>query len=297
MSSEKSNETGKVGREQLIAAIRAAVEAGGGGPLPFKRFLLMSKLKTTDVWRSFRKWSTALKAAGYSFRKNHRYINNDRLLADWGVVARKLGRVPSVKDFVALGNCNATTLVKRFGGSWAKVIAGFRTFAMKDQQWVDVLELLPEPGLERNASRRSRAEKCGTASERLATTQAWMEDRQISGDPLYLEGISHAPVNETGVVLLFGAMAAKLGFMVESVRTSFPDCQAKRRIGPDAWLTLRIEFEYESRNFRDHGHPHEGCDMIVCWVHNWTDCPARLKVVALSEELARLRRERLMLAF
>ncbi len=157
--------------------------------------------------------------------------------------------------------------------------------------------MLPEPGQKVSARRKRRPGRRGTLSERVAISRAWQEERQISGDPVYFEGISHAPVNESGVIMLFGAMAAKLGFMVESVRPNFPDCQAKRRIGPDAWLTLRIEFEYESRNFRDHGHPPDGCDMIVCWVHNWADCPPGLKVVALSEELARLRRERMMMAF
>jgi hypothetical protein len=92
-------------------------------------------------------------------------------------------------------------------------------------------------------------------------------------------------------MLLFGAMAARLGFTVESSRTGFPDCEAKRRIGPSVWQTVRIEFEYESRNFREHGHPPDGCDIIVCWEHNWAECPKDLRVIALKEEVALLHRE------
>jgi hypothetical protein len=298
MSSKKSMKPGKVNREQLIAAIRAAVETNGGGTLTFKKFLATAKMTPTDVWRNFSKWVDALKAADVEFKRYPRLVENERLLADFGRTVRKLGHVPSVTEYASLGGFHVTTLCQRFGGPWGNVAVAFRKFAMKDQQWADMLPILPEPGQERNASkRRLKAGKRGLSSERRAMTQARMEDRQISGDPLFFEGISHAPVNETGVVLLFGAMAAKLGFMVESVRANFPDCQAKRRIGPDAWLTVRIEFEYESSSFRYHQHPPEGCDMIVCWVHNWPDCPDRLKVIALSEELARLRRERMMLAF
>ena len=292
---QKKPGTGKVDREQMIAAIRAAVEAGGGEEISYRKFLTASKMERQDLWRNFSKWSEALKAAGFVFSKNGCRVGNDRLLADLGRTARKLGRAPSMKEYAALGEFNKVTLKKRFGGPWWKVMGAFRSFAAKNQEWTDVLAMLPEPGVEGDAGKRRL--KQGRRCERLAKQQARKEDRQISGDPLYVEGISHAPINETGVVLLFGAMAAKLGFTVEAVRANFPDCQAKRRIGPDAWLTLRIEFEYESRNFRDHGHPPEGCDMIVCWVHNWSDCPERLKVVALSDELARLRRERVMLAF
>lgn len=298
-SSKKAKKSGKVrvDREQLLAAIRKAVEGKGGGPFGYKDFLAASGMRAWDIWRHFPKWSEAMKAAGFDYENPSRR-GDDELLGDWGRTARKLGHAPSCTEYKLLGGFNETTLKKRFGGEWPKVMEAFRCFAMKSQEWMDVLAMLPEPGEKRKDWRRTaRGARRGSRPERQAKSQALKEERQISGDPLYCEGMSHAPVNEMGVMVLFGAMAAKLGFMVESVRKGFPDCQAKRRIGPDAWVTLRIEFEYESRNFRDHGHPPGGCDMIVCWVHNWPDCPPGLKVIALSEELARLRRERMMIAF
>jgi hypothetical protein len=36
---------------------------------------------------------------------------------------------------------------------------------------------------------------------------------------------------------------------------------------------VRIEFEYESRNFLLHQHSVMHCDVIVCWKHNWPECP------------------------
>jgi hypothetical protein len=40
--------------------------------------------------------------------------------------------------------------------------------------------------------------------------------------------------------------------------------------------------ELESRKFREHGHPSAGCDVIVCWRHNWDECPAEIEIVELS---------------
>jgi hypothetical protein len=77
-------------------------------------------------------------------------------------------------------------------------------------------------------------------------------------------------------------VAKELGYVVEAVQTGFPDCEAKRQIAPDRWQQVRIEFEFESRNFRDHGHPFTGCDVIVCWRHNWPDCPPQMEIVELS---------------
>lgn len=114
-------------------------------------------------------------------------------------------------------------------------------------------------------------------------------DRPVMGPPLLLPGLAHEPVNEMGVVFLFGMMAHRLGFLVESVQMGFPDCEAKREVEPGRWQRLRIEFEYESRKFRDHHHDARECDVIVCWKHNWPDCPPRLEVLELSAVIGSLR--------
>ena len=44
-----------------------------------------------------------------------------------------------------------------------------------------------------------------------------------------------------------------------------------------------MEFEFESRNFLRHGHDPNGCDMIVCWTHNWAECPENIEVVELRK--------------
>ncbi len=81
-------------------------------------------------------------------------------------------------------------------------------------------------------------------------------------------------------------VAHELGYMVEMVTTGFPDCKAKRRVGNGRWERVRVEFEYQSRNFRDHGHDPEGCDVIVCWEHNWPECP--VEVLELRSRLETL---------
>jgi hypothetical protein len=107
------------------------------------------------------------------------------------------------------------------------------------------------------------------------------KDRPVMGEPFDRSPMTNAPVNELGVMVLFGMVAARLGLQVESVQGKFPDCLAKRWVAPGKWQHLRIEFEYESKNFKLHGHDPKGCDMIVCWRHNWKDCPAEIEVVEL----------------
>ena len=89
-------------------------------------------------------------------------------------------------------------------------------------------------------------------------------------------------------MFLFGMVARELGYLVEVLQVGYPDCEAKRQVEPGEWQRVRIEFEYESRNFRDHGHSPVGCDIIVCWRHNWQECPANLEVVELKSVIQTL---------
>jgi hypothetical protein len=111
------------------------------------------------------------------------------------------------------------------------------------------------------------------------------KDRAVMGEPFDRSPMTNAPVNELGVMVLFGMVAAGLGLQVESVQGKFPDCIARRQVAPGKWQHLRIEFEYESKNFHLHGHDPKGCDVIVCWRHNWKECPAEIEVVELSRLL------------
>jgi hypothetical protein len=112
------------------------------------------------------------------------------------------------------------------------------------------------------------------------------KSRRFYGDPLNFRGLRHEPINESGVVFLFGMVARELDFIVESVQEPYPDCEAKREVKRGKWERVRIEFEVESRDFVYHKHPLDGCDLIVCWEHNWSECP--LEVLELKSKIKEL---------
>jgi hypothetical protein len=112
----------------------------------------------------------------------------------------------------------------------------------------------------------ARVEEVGL--ERRVRKGALLCDRPVYGPPLPMAELAHAPVNELGVVFVFGAMARRLGFIVHRLQAGFPDCIAMREMAPVQWQRVRIEFEFESRNFLKHRHKVERCDLIVCWRDN-----------------------------
>jgi hypothetical protein len=126
-------------------------------------------------------------------------------------------------------------------------------------------------------------------AKRSATAHSWrplFKGRPTQGASLHarnhvVPGLLYEPTNEAGVMFVFAAMAHRLGFEVESLQQGFPDCEARRQIQPGKWQRVRIEIEYESRSFVAHGHDVKGCDIIVCWRHNWKKCPKEIEVIEL----------------
>ena len=115
-----------------------------------------------------------------------------------------------------------------------------------------------------------------------------LPNRPMLGPPIRPCGLAYEPVNEMGVLALFCMLSRQLGFVIESVQSGFPDCEAKMEVEPGRWQHFRIEFEYESRNFKDHRHDPGKCDLIVCWRHNWKDCPPNLQVLELSKVMRQM---------
>jgi hypothetical protein len=276
-------------QQQIVKSIAAMAKRLGRAP-SLLEFVTGACIPKNSVFRLFPRWNDAVRAAGLQPHRLYLRPEGRELLTDWGETVRKLRAVPSRRAYDLNGKYYPVMLEKRFGG-WPALPQAFHDFAKGKREWADVLALVPDPAV---GARDTRAR---LTNERSISTilprqlqHAPLQERPTYGEPLDFPTLRHEPVNEQGVVLLFGMVAKHLGYVVESVQAGFPDCEAKRQIAPRRWQCVNLEFEFESRNFRDHGHPLTGCDVIVCWHHNWPDCPAHIEVLELSTLLKSLRR-------
>lgn len=110
--------------------------------------------------------------------------------------------------------------------------------------------------------------------------------RSIVGDPINFEGLIYGPLNENGVIFLFSKIHDKLGFNIEAVQAAFPDAKGRRKT-QKGWEDVWIEFEYKSSSFKVHNHDPKECDIIVCWEHDWKDCP--IEVIELKKAIEKLK--------
>lgn len=109
------------------------------------------------------------------------------------------------------------------------------------------------------------------------------------GRMLGFRAFAHVPTYEQDVVGMFSAIAHEIGFEIVSNRNAFPDCKANRKVessNRNRYKECLIEFELRSSDFKTHKHPVSGCDLIVCWEHDWKDCP--LEVLELKSEIKKL---------
>lgn len=280
-------------KQAVLDAIRRAAQMLGHPPSRAE-FKAKSGMTEYQVLRYFPSWREAVRAAGLDPNLTNIRLEEGLLLKEWGELVRKLRQIPTISQYRREGKHSPSVFASRFG-PWSGIPDKFREFAQDKLEWADVLMLLPLAPTKLKATGTPPTpigglKEASTSPALPRQRHRKLEARPVYGDPIDFRGLRHEPVNEQGVVFLFGMVAKELGYMVEAVQAGFPDCDAKRQVGPNKWQRVRIEFEFESREFREHGHPEDGCDVIVCWRHNRPDCPAHLEIVELESVIKSLAR-------
>ncbi|MCL4506104.1 MAG: hypothetical protein M1140_08800 [Chloroflexi bacterium] len=275
-------------RDDLIDAARSAC-ARAQGPLSRRDFVRITGISEYHIDRLFPegRWSELKRLAGIDRHpKDNQPLTDDDLLQEFHSVASRLGRIPTWALFAHNANISADVVRRRFGGLQGTL----KQYCL----WLEAHH--PDTPLLAELHDQSRHQvppppqsSALDLPDHTAPSGSWAKVAGSEyGPPISFRGLRHAPINEQGVVFLFGMVSYEIGFIVEAVHASFPDCEAKRCIDVtnQRWQRVRIEFEYRSRTFRDHGHDPSACDLIVCWEHNWLECP--LEVVELRRILDEL---------
>ena len=262
-------------KEEVMKAIREAARKLGRTP-QLAELARMRVLERMHVRRHFRSYTLALRECGLEPQVHPAAAPMKTLFMEWARVARRRKRLPVIGDFPPGGKISSSIFIYRFGG-WRKVAEAMAEYAREqklEEKWRDVMEMIARRRDEGMALRAvTKPAKLKHALRRYLSP--------IYGRAMVKGPMVNEPINEQGVLFLFGAMAEKLGFRVTLVQTGFPDVEALIEVSPGRWKRVRIELEYESRNFTKHRHGVDGCDMIVCWIHNWPECP--LEVIELRK--------------
>jgi len=272
----------QMSRDEVIGVIKQTTEELGRVP-SMNELVTTNRLRRYDLRKHFAVYTSALEACGLQRHGQGYELSLATLFTDWSELVRRLGKAPTMAEYAVYGQYSPKALSRHFGG-WPHIPDGMAKYAREhglEDGAKDVLEML---------ARNVEAERDGTRILR-PNTRPILLPGLIKGEPVYGPPtvdahLMLAPTNEQGVLFLFGAVARKLGFVVLRIQPGYPDCEALREMEPGLWQLIRIEFEYESRNFLMHGHKPDKCHLIVCWKHNWAESP--LEVIELSSAMKNL---------
>jgi hypothetical protein len=284
----------KGSNEEILATIKECAEKLGRSPQGME-LEQMSKgwLTRSLVARRFGSHTGALRACGLERQDKCRPRSMMELFLIWATTVRQLKRLPSFNEMSHLSGISPHCYIRKFK-QWSLVRNGMLRFIEKEKleaDWPDVLDIIqrsapprvfakPTPSpLADVLADDAHGTEAGTTAGTGAETPTW---GSVYGEPINHPCMANAPTNEDGVLGLFVAMARELGFIVTKIQKPFPDIEALRKIKGGRWRRVRIELEFESINFVTHEHDPKGCELIVCWIHNWKDSP--VEVI----ELARL---------
>ena len=271
-------------RETIVKEIKRIARETGFNHVSKRKFESKSGINEYQINKHFESWNEAVKAAGLTPVDVSR-IDDTELFREMKDVFVEFGGVCTQMKFDKLCEYSIAVYRKRFG-QWNNILVAFKAWLEESGQEFPFLNQLP------TATNLPKVEESILKEKGKIKPVSWDSlGTSTYGSFLNFRGLQHAPVNEQGVVFLFGMVCFELGFVVESIRTGYPDCEAKRRVSQkgDKWERVRIEFEYRSSNF---DHDPNGCDLIVCWQHDWPECP--LEVVELQtaiQSLPKLARE------
>lgn len=132
----------------------------------------------------------------------------------------------------------------------------------------------------------NQAKTSGNKTPQPPPTTKGLRDNPV-GEPINFRGMVYAPLNEAGVVLLFSKVMNDLGIIYESSPLTGFDMVGRIKT-QRGFERKNIEFEYRSSNFKLHGHDPAEVDYIVCWVHDWIDCPSYIEVIELGQVIKEL---------
>jgi len=221
-------------KKQIKTSIAEIARQLGRAP-SLLEFVARSGISKYSVSRFFPRWNDAIRATGLEPNRLKVRPEDSELLKDWGQTVRKRRAIPTKYAYRRKGKCDPRTLEERFGG-WTSVPRAFCKFAKGKRAWADVVELLPAPVTRTLLSKAA----CSQTNEGSLSSippkplqHLRLKGRATYGNPTNFLGLRHEPVNEQGVVLLFGMLANDLGYRIEAVQKGFPDCEAMPRSLPN----------------------------------------------------------------
>ena len=211
----------------------------------------------------------------------------DQLLSKYDNIVSKDKKIPTWKIIKHKTGMPDSTFKRKLGSTKLEIVKTYQNWLQRENPTSSNLKVIDKwlKGEDKPDASPLATAKTSRRKPRVSEKT----DGRTYGKPLNFENLVYGPSNEQGVVVLFTMMSKQLQYNIEGIWTdSFPDCEATRVEQGGKLRRVKIEFEYRSREFANHGHDPNACDVLVCWKDNWKDRPPNIEVLELSKEVEKI---------
>jgi hypothetical protein len=233
------------------------------------------EIRASTVAKLWSGWINVLKAANLNSHPfYHEEISIDVLAQEFLKVTTELNRIPTVNQLTRRSEYCKNTFTRKFGSYTNFKRASINHLKKQSHIPIAILSLLKD--------------HLTSITPSVSESDTITPPSHSTGRILGFRAFAFAPTYETEVVSLFGSVAGELGFEIVAQREAFPDCEA-RRIKDSRrkrYAKCLIEYELRSSDYQKHKHPNKGCDLIVCWEHDWRESP--IEVLELRSKIRAL---------
>ena len=231
-------------------------------------FIKSSGISMRQINMQFGGWGKAVLEAGLNPNTSRVKKSHEELFQNLHKICVMLDKIPTTLEFERNSN-NALRPYRKAFGTWKSTLSSFKVWLQENYPNAKFIDMIEDKDQDKPIIQPIQ-------NKSASSGVVWDGKKDVVyGAPMDYKGLRYEPTNEQGVVFIFGKINEELGIIVEAVKTGFPDCEGKRLIDKNKnfWEPVSIEFEYKSKNFLYHGHDISKCDVIVCWIHDWQDCP------------------------
>ena len=272
-------------RNKIISEIKRISSENNLDIISESFFCRKSNISQNQISRNFDSWTEAVTLAGLKPDTSRVKKTYDELWEELLKVCNKLKKIPGRLEFERNSNFGSGLFSKKGFGNWDNVLVNYKEWLKIKYPSSKFINLLPE---------FEKIKEPKTIKTKIPKDFVWDQvGDTYFGPPMNFRGLMYEPINEQGVIFLFGKISEEIGFNIEGLRSGFPDCEGTRRIDKikNQWGPVLIEFEYNAKNFIDHGHDPSKCNVIICWINDWPDCP--LEVISLKDIIEELNKNKI----
>src|SRR5574341_590145 len=233
-------------KQEVIAELRRVAELLQTPSLTRRQFAQHSRISETTVRNVFGSWNKAVESAGLApnpqkfeeGRGSEQSRPDDEYLQELIRLTVELGKQPTWAELSAFGRYSPKPYRDRWGSLASACQIAYARFGY------------PQPADSHGETSQEQAQiapsQPGILSPQTYKPEEGKQRKKVQfGEPIDFRGLRFAPINEQGVVYVFGMVSRELGFLIESIRTEYPDCEGKRCVDEkrQRWEHVLIEFE------------------------------------------------------